>query len=270
MLRGEIEDADGSLDGDEGKTEDVLEVAGLWIGVDVDRGALPEGATNEFALDLGLRGRLSFSAPATDFECVFFEVGEEDDGSFVGWDYFKDELQKFALEELRVADGVDDVADSEECGEIAGHASDLDSKGGEARRWRNSCGLRGWTGRKVGCASSWGVCDFAFVHEEDEVGVADADVVAVLEGSAQDGHSVDEGAASAVEVDQLIVAVQFPNFLNGAVCPRDRRIGEADLVCFESANRDWAVDQLSNDSGQRTRDGEEPRFHRASLERECS
>jgi hypothetical protein len=57
------------------------------------------------------------------------------------------------------------------------------------------------------------------VHEEEEVCVADADGVAVLEGSAQDGHTVYECAASAVEVDQLIVPVQFPDRLKGAVDP---------------------------------------------------
>ena len=53
VLRGEIDDADGSFDGDQGKTEDVVGIAGVWIGVDVDGGALPEGAMNEFALDFG-------------------------------------------------------------------------------------------------------------------------------------------------------------------------------------------------------------------------
>ena len=65
------------------------------------------------------------------------------------------------------------------------------------------------------------------MDEEDEVGVADADVVAVIEGSTQDGHSIDEGAASAVEIDQFILAVPSVGTLNGAVIPRDRGIGEA-------------------------------------------
>ncbi|XWK49330.1 hypothetical protein RBB78_18835 [Tunturiibacter empetritectus] len=68
--------------------------------------------------------------------------------------------------------------------------------------------------------------------EVEEAGVADADGVAVVEGSAQDGHSIDEGAASAVEVDQFILAVLAlvvlaVDRLDGAVASRDRWIGEA-------------------------------------------
>ena len=64
---------------------------------------------------------------------------------------------------------------------------------------------------------------FAFVQEKDELGVADADGIAVIDDSAADGDSVDEGAVVAVEVDEFKLRA---GLLDGAVSPRDYRIGK--------------------------------------------
>ena len=64
----------------------------------------------------------------------------------------------------------------------------------------------GWKGDPL--SVFWGGSDFAFVHEEEEVGVADADGVAVLErfGGSM-GIPFTKVPLLAVEVDELIVTV---------------------------------------------------------------
>ena len=80
------------------------------------------------------------TVPGAGFKCFFFEIGDENYGSFVGGDDFEDELQELALQKLRVADGVDDAADPEESGEVAGHAADLDGRGSDSFCFQRSVG----------------------------------------------------------------------------------------------------------------------------------
>ena len=141
MQGGEIENADGSFYSDQRQAEYVVCAACVWIGVYLDGGALPEGAVNEVSLNFDGRRCVGMTVPATDFEGLFFEVSEQNDCTFVGWDHLEDKLQKFALQQLRVADGINDAADSEERGQVSRHASDFDPEGWEARRWGGRRGI---------------------------------------------------------------------------------------------------------------------------------
>ena len=97
---------------------------------------------------------------------------------------------------------------------------------------------------------------FAFVCEEDELGAADANGVAVVHGLAAYGGSIDEGTVLAVKIDEFMECFCLSD---GAVPPRDHRIDQAQLICIVSADGDLAVDELSNSTCQRTFDGQEPR-----------
>ena len=83
---------------------------------------------NELALNLDLRCLVGLSAPCADGRVFFFEIGQQNNSTVLGGNDFEDQAEQFALQKLRVANRVDDVADSEECGQIARHAPYLDAE----------------------------------------------------------------------------------------------------------------------------------------------
>lgn len=88
---------------------------------------------------------------------------------------------------------------------------------------------------------------FAFVHQEDEIGVADADSVSVIDRPAADGDSIDEGSVAAVEVDEFELETVL---LDGAVSPRDCGIDQTQLAGFVTANGEQTIDEWLNGACQ--------------------
>ncbi len=254
----EIDDTDRSFHRHERQTKDVVCVARVCDSVGKDGGPFPYGAVNKLPLNLDLLRRVRLTAPGADRVCFFVEITLQNDGAVVCRNHFGDQPQKFALQKFRVADGVDDITDSEQGGEVTRHASDL---GPECRK-------RGWMFHSQGSECGMGRSDtqahfgvwerFALVGQEDEFGVADADHIAVVNDFAPHGHSIHKGSVMAVEIDEFISPVHL---LDRTVPARDRRVDEAQLIRFIAADGYLAVDQLLNGIGQRSCDGEEPRLH---------
>jgi hypothetical protein len=175
-----------------------------------------------------------------------------------GGDYFEDQPQKFALKECAITDGIDDVVDPEQSGQVACHASDFNPKR-RKRCWvfHSNCSECG-NGSHVSQAYLGSGSRFAFVHQKQEFGFSDADRITMFDGFAIYRNSIHKGAVAAGEIDDLIL---FAHLLDRAMFERDHDVDQAQLVRFVTTDRYLAINQGSNGSCQRTRDGEEPRLH---------
>src|ERR1700751_2546460 len=186
------------------------------------------------------------TAPGADRVCLFVDIGLQHDGAVVCGNHFGDEPQKFALQELSVADGVDDINDSEQGLQVTSHSTDLVLKCRELDWLLDSRGGGRGIGRSLGGAD-FGGGNFDLVCEKDQFGAADFYGVAVVNVPAADRDAIDEGPVVAVEVYEL---EQEAGLVDDAVFRRDCGIAQAKLTGFFAANGELAVNDCLNGACQ--------------------
>src|SRR6185369_95654 len=117
----------------------------------------------------------------------------QQDGATLGRNNFEKQFEKSFQQIVEPTNRIDDGADFHERAQIAGHLvervveTDLDCRAADYLRFVESNVTRFRSG-------------FALVCEEDEMCVADANTIAMLERAILDGNIVNEGAVKTLEI----------------------------------------------------------------------
>ena len=167
--RSQIDDADCLFHGNQRQTQNILHFAQAFVGASENSRTLPDCPMNQFALNLDRLFRARFPAPGNDRTRILLDIGLQQHRSAVGGNHFEDQLKKFALQQLHVADGIDDIADSEQCCQVARHVPHVirERRQGSCLLHQNCFEQRNGSRFVQACPGSAGL--FIVVHQKHQL-----------------------------------------------------------------------------------------------------